>query len=278
MTRQAVKAIYSEYRKHWRGDIMPFREFSERYRFDVKPKETKTDSAPNGVVFYRGPSMLDGAPIIGVATGILKPSSNIKTGKMIQTWIIREDIPPSVAAAIGLDKSFCGNCIHSKKNLDTCYVLTDHAPRQVYESFHRGAYPLATDSEINAIRETEAKHRGGSFGDPTAIPFEVWVKLGVDTGYTHQWRDPRFQEFKALFMASVDSEAEAREAMAMGWRCFLVRNPGDAIPQGFIDCPHEAKGVQCDRCGLCNGNKVKAKSISNVVHGAKASRFLKVVN
>lgn len=277
MTRQEIRAVYSDYKKNWNGEIMSFDEFTKRYRFSVKPKESKADSVPNGVVFYRGPSMLDSAPIIGVATGILKPSSNTKTGKMIQTWIIREDISPSVAASIGLDKSVCGNCIHSKKNLDTCYVLTDYAPRQVFDSFHRGAYPLATDGEIESIRNAGHKHRGGSFGDPTAIPFDVWIRLGVDTGYTHQWRDPKFQQFKALFMASVDSEAEAREAMAMGWRCFLVRNPGSPIPQGFIDCPHEAKGVQCDRCGLCNGNKVKAKSISNIVHGAKASRFLKVV-
>ena len=55
----------------------------------------KIKSAPklNGVVLYEGPSVLDGAPIAVIAT--LK-SANVKTGDMIQTWIIRSDMHPPI--------------------------------------------------------------------------------------------------------------------------------------------------------------------------------------
>ena len=39
----------------------------------------------NGVILYEGPSMLDGAPIVVIATGIRTGSTNVKTGAMIQT-------------------------------------------------------------------------------------------------------------------------------------------------------------------------------------------------
>ena len=49
---------------------------------------------PNGRILYEGPSMLDGAPIVVIATGFAERSGNDKTGAMIQTWILRADIPP----------------------------------------------------------------------------------------------------------------------------------------------------------------------------------------
>lgn len=67
---------------------------------------------PNGVVIYRGPSMLDGAPIICVALGLAAASTNAKTGALVQTLIIREDLSPTDAIQQGLDASVCGTCIH----------------------------------------------------------------------------------------------------------------------------------------------------------------------
>lgn len=42
-----------------------------------------------GCVFYRGPSLLTGDPIVGIATGLEGGSMNAKTGPMVQAWIIR---------------------------------------------------------------------------------------------------------------------------------------------------------------------------------------------
>ena len=44
---------------------------------------------PNGAILYCGPSLLDGSPIIVVITGLSGRSTNTKTGKMAQTWILR---------------------------------------------------------------------------------------------------------------------------------------------------------------------------------------------
>ena len=45
-------------------------------------------------VIYRGPSLLDGAPIVVIAT---VTDTNSKTGAMVQTYIIRSDMPPTDA-------------------------------------------------------------------------------------------------------------------------------------------------------------------------------------
>ena len=67
-------------------------------------------SLPKGVVLYRGPSKLDGEPIVCIATGLKAPSKNPKTGTMVQTWILREDVAPHKAQKTGEDSSVCGDC------------------------------------------------------------------------------------------------------------------------------------------------------------------------
>ena len=86
----------------------------------------------NGVILYEGPSLIDGAPIVVIATGLKKPSKNAKTADMVQTWILRKDIHPKYAVRSGDDVSICGQCPHrmrehlepdgSTKTLRTCYV------------------------------------------------------------------------------------------------------------------------------------------------------------
>ena len=63
----------------------------------IKPRE-------RGYILYEGPSMLDGEPIAVIAT---MTTSNVKTGDMVQTWILRSDINPVQASKIGEDKSIC---------------------------------------------------------------------------------------------------------------------------------------------------------------------------
>ena len=72
-----------------------------------------------GVILYDGASMLDGEPIVVIAT---LETSNRKTGEMVQTWIIRSDIAPTDAAKSGDDKSICGACPHRHYSKGACYV------------------------------------------------------------------------------------------------------------------------------------------------------------
>ena len=79
-----------------------------------------------GVVRYRGPSLIDGGPIVAIATF---GSSNQKTGDVPQVWILREDEPPVRAAKTGADHSVCGDCplrgrIVDGRNVERgCYVV-----------------------------------------------------------------------------------------------------------------------------------------------------------
>jgi hypothetical protein len=58
-------------------------------------------------VIYRGPSRIDGKPIVVIAT---YSNRNSKTGAVVQTYIEREDINPLEASKTGEDESICGVC------------------------------------------------------------------------------------------------------------------------------------------------------------------------
>ena len=74
---------------------------------------TLNASKISGFVFYRGPSMIDGKPIVAILTGLAKRSRNEKTGNgLFQTWIMRERINPLRAVNTGADISICGDCKH----------------------------------------------------------------------------------------------------------------------------------------------------------------------
>jgi hypothetical protein len=197
----------------------------------------------NGFIFYRGPSMLDGSPIIAVATGTARGSRNGKTGSEVQTWILRDDVSPVEAVKLGLDVSICGDCVHRGDGTGgarSCYVTVFQAPLVVWKTAQKGGYPTVTPE---AAGETLAGKvlRLGSYGDPAAVPVHVWQALVANvsghTGYTHQWRTS--DALRDLCMASCDSSFEQELASAQGWRTFRVRTaseqlapPGNHLP-GF---------------------------------------------
>jgi len=55
----------------------------------AKVKATRAGETVFSGIIYRGPSVLDGAPIVVVAT---YSKRNKKTGTMVQTYIIRDDM------------------------------------------------------------------------------------------------------------------------------------------------------------------------------------------
>ena len=67
---------------------------------------------PNGAILYRGPSLLDGADIVVIAIGTNSGSENRKTGRMLQTYILRADALPAAVVRTGNDSSICGDCTH----------------------------------------------------------------------------------------------------------------------------------------------------------------------
>jgi hypothetical protein len=216
-------------------------------------------AAPNGIVFWEGPSPIDGAPIVAIATGIKKPSANVKTGPMVQTWILRADMLPTEAVKSGCDASICGNCPlrggddHGR----ACYVNVGQAPQGVYKAFQRGNYPRVSPEQA-AEYFAGKQVRLGAYGDPGAVPFEVWVTVLVDaddyTGYTHLW-EKLHPSYALLCMASVESVNDAKRAQYRGFRTFRVASGRERNEK---PCPAgpKASPVQCFSCPVkCNGNQ-----------------------
>ena len=238
----------------------------------------------NGVVLYRGASMIDGAPIVVIATGLEADSRNAKTGNLIQTWIMREDMNPVAAANGGADSSVCGDCKHRgviseaiydgvvvRKNSErSCYVQLGRAPLNIWRTYHKGRYPSEWDSETFQGRIV----RLGAYGDPAAVPFGIWERVlrlaASHTGYTHQWR--RFPELAQYVMASCDTVEERVHAKFLGYRTFRVQLKPDAPLSREIACPaskEAGKKTVCALCKACGGNAAKAKAdIVIAVHPA----------
>ena len=96
----------------------------------------KRPKTPSGAVIYNGPSVIDGSPIVVVLTGIRGSSSNPKTGRMVQSWILREDMHPVEALKTGADASICGQCPH-RPDADgrrSCYV-NPMGPASVWRTY-----------------------------------------------------------------------------------------------------------------------------------------------
>ena len=234
-----------------------------------------------GFVFYRGPSPIDGAPIVAIAT---LESRNGKTGDMVQTWILREDISPLAAIATGADRSICGNCVHrgSEDQERTCYVDASRAPSMVFDAYHRGQYiDLSDDPETVAMLIAQRIVRMGAYGDPAMVPIKQWRMLLAGsagrTGYTHAWRRVWAQALRPYGMARVDRQSEMDLARAMGWRTFRVRSESEPLQSNEFACPASEEGgkrTQCIDCQACDGADRPGKaSAAIIVHGSMAKYF-----
>jgi len=237
----------------------------------------------NGIVVYEGNSLIDGKPIVVVVTGFNK-TNNPRTGNMLQSFILRANMSAHKAHSCGADFSVCGNCKHNKWG--TCYVNVHQSPNNVSKAYMNGSYEKLSINNIH--RFIGRKLRIGSYGDPAAVPFEIWENLlkycDGHSGYSHQWRrcDVRF---KKIVMASVDTEKEMKIAHKMGWRTFRVCLPDDVPTKGEIVCPASDEGgkkTQCVKCLYCSGLASLAKSVTIVAHGGgiqnfKAKRFFKIM-
>lgn len=249
---------------------------SARSAANLKPSWPNNMTKPNGYILYEGPSELDGKPIVMIATGFKSKSTNPKTGPMIQTYILRSDIPPLEAVKTGGDASICGDCKHRGNNGThrTCYVQVQQGPNAVYKAYKAGKYTNATPISLRLTTQllNDKSIRLGSYGDPAAIPTRILHKIVKPaknhTGYTHFWNTK--QDLKAFCMASVDSPLEAQKAQALGWRTFRVKNENDSKFNDEVMCPAVDKPgvITCESCKLCNGLSI-AKNVVLNVHGAK---------
>lgn len=239
----------------------------------------------NGLILTEGPSKFDGKPIAFIATGLDKASSNPKTGSAIQTYCIRTDIHPSESRKNGLDKSMCNECPHSSAKAKSCYVL-DLPLIGIKKKYDQGGYPRY-DKNIHLDLFKDKVVRWGSFGEPVLIDLKLMEEISSvassTLGYSHTWKDPRFQEYRKFCMASADNLQEAELAKSMGWRPFYVRQKTDPLPKGYFECPASKEmgnKLTCVECRACSGGELKNKRIptpSIVLHGVKATNYTKYI-
>jgi len=246
------------------------------------PKKKKT----TGYLVYDGPSMLDGKPIIAVAT---MSSRNAKIGNTVQVWILRKDIAPGAALDAGADASICGECPHrgeivNGKNVRrSCYVRVFHGPASIYRAYGRGNYePLTLEKMPRVFRNRFV--RLGAYGDPAALPAEVidaiLRKATGWTGYTHSWAQR--PDLAQWCMASCDTAADEEGAMALGFRTFRVTaEPMPKLSKRHFVCPaseEAGKKLQCFECGACNGNGDGRRSNVQIsVHGPRKKHALPIL-
>jgi len=243
-----------------------------------------------GVILWEGASLLDGAPVVAIANRIVSKSVNGKTGHMVQTFIIRSDVDPVAALRTGADASVCGDCKHrpilAKASGEApCYVQVGKSVLSVYGAYTRGRYARAGidfDVKLLPVLFEGLAFRMGTYGDPTAIPYQIWraatLKAAFVNGYVHQWMNPKFAAFKFLCMASADTDVEMAMAHGMGWRTFRVRDSIAPLVKGVeIMCPASKEAgykTDCASCKACGGLSAKAKvSIAILPHGIGSPRL-----
>ena len=233
-------------------------------------------------IIYKGPSLLDGKPIVVIAT---YSKRNAKTGAVVQTYILVDGINPLEASKTGADYSICGDCaMRGEVTTDPnrkqaakrrCYVNLGQGVLIVYKSFLRGVYPVAQIIQGNGFVINQIKDIGrgrfvriGTYGDPAAVPPAVWEDLLSEadtfTAYSHQsgWRPD-------IAMQSADTHAQAFEHWKAGRRTFrVIANLGQLDSRKEVLCPASKEAnrrVQCTACKLCKGSAL-AKSIAIVEH------------
>lgn len=224
----------------------------------------------NTYIVWEGLSSFDLTPLVLLLT---LHSQNKKTGNMLQTYILRQDILPSSAQKTGLDSATCGNCPHrpitakNNPNHAVCYVNTAYSVNAVWELYTKDKLPYLHNYDLIRGRYL----RIGTYGDPAMIPLEVWQKLldvcSGHTGYTSQWMEQFALPFQGILMASCNNLKAKQKAESLGWKTYTNLPIGSLPPDNAQQCPYSTDSnntVSCLTCRLCNG---KTKSIWIEDHG-----------
>lgn len=240
-------------------------------------------------IIYKGPSLIDGSPIVVLATMGNTSKPNTKTGPMLQTYILVDNgKTPTENNRTGADYSICGGCEYKgTPNLEKtsgeaderlCYVKLFQGPRSAFASYLNGGYEnLAGHLKTSALGAGRMV-RLGTYGDPAAVPSHIWESLlwqaDGHTAYTHQSGIESADVRRDMMMISAGNETEARAAWNDGGRTFRIVKDYSQLVDGMeIPCPADTKGLTCLSCGLCKGAANGGKSIAIAVHGAGAKHF-----
>jgi hypothetical protein len=290
------------------GTFIPLEEYNMLLKesFDEEDADVEEEikhfksGRPNGYVLYEGKNVHGN--FVCVATGLVNKSANIKTGPMVQIFIISSDMSPMEAIRTGANAVACWGCKHKPATAEqraqgikggACYVDASKSVTAVYKGYKKGCYPnICGDNPPDRGNDAEYLERArdqissvfsgrtvrfGAYGEPVNLPFGM-VKMiagvaAAHTGYTHRWQSGGMQAYKEFFMASVDSEQEYEEAKKKGWRTFRVMTEWKLAPREIV-CLNSWLDKTCFECTQCNGaGGGNGRDIAIKVHGKSKARF-----
>jgi hypothetical protein len=149
----------------------------------------------------------ESADLVCIAT---VDSDNLKTGNMIQLWIMARNVHPVESRHTGHDATLqCQGCPHASNQ--GCYV-SPLALMAIYRAYKAGSYThLEFGSPEYLTFFTGASVRFGAYGNPSMLPLSLVSDI-VDrcyshTGYFHDWDLMPMELAKAygrFFMASTE--------------------------------------------------------------------------
>jgi len=231
------------------------------------------------VVFYEGPSPIPPHdPIVGISQNLDRRSANAKTGDLVQTYLMRSDIPPHEAIKTGQDVAVCGDCGHrstASGGSGACYVVAFRGPLAVWNAYKRGNVIRPDMADLPGLFAGRMV-RMGTYGNPSVVPAEIWRHILKESagwnGYDHLWRDLLPSDWAGLVMASVDTPEEAAIAHGLGFRTFRTMLPGESLLPFERSCPaseEAGKILDCAACRQCDGTARGARrpSVGIVAHG-----------
>ena len=196
------------------------------------------------------------ADTVAIATAA---SNNVKTGPMIQIWIMARNVHPVESRRTGHDATLqCQGCPYASNQ--GCYV-SPLPLMALYRTYKKGGYSHLQigSAEWNSFFEGGSV-RFGAYGNPSMLPLalvqDIAERAYSHTGYFHDWNIMPMELAKSygrFFMASCEPH-NVEHAQNLGLRTFTVVSEAPKGRAIGIECLADAKGVQCIDCGLCDGN------------------------
>lgn len=185
-------------------------------------------------------------------------SDNLKTGNMLQIWIMSRLVHPVESRRTGHDGTLqCAGCPHASNN--GCYV-SPLPLMSMWRALQKGSYShlqMGSPEWNNFFRG--ASVRFGAYGNPSILPLEMIENIAglsvSHTGYFHDWDlmpTPLAKAYGRFLMASCEPH-NVSYAQNLGLRTFTVVSEVPTDKKLGIECLADTKGMQCIDCGLCDG-------------------------
>jgi len=216
--------------------------------------------------------------IVAIAT---RNSTNRKTGKSVQIWILDATMHPVESRRSGHDAdNQCNGCPFSSNN--GCYVNANPLGA-IWRAYQRGSYEylqMGTREWHDFFSVPFV--RFGAYGNPSHLPVEMIDSIARlskrITGYFHDWHEmpaPLAKAYGRYFMASCEP-TNVEYAKNLGLRTFTI---SETPLINDIECLADAKGLSCAECGLCDGNNRRSSLPSVWInpHGYQLKKAVEVV-